>query len=290
MYINHYTNIFELLRPNVYSNNKINLSADSAFIKNLPKLKAKIDYDLLEYFYKKKIKNSIFDDNELFEQRLILLNQIKQSISTNDFDLLSKFSKQLSEILDLIRIKEVLNFKKNEFFYFPATLCFRGRTYFLSSVSFTLYKEFRSCLYTDDYENDYQVPFHPLNKQINDILVPHLPKLSLLKNYSFFNKPVEIQISVCWVLLSVAEINKKKLGAEVRLERFLDFAIEILNNPLDQNFNDLYDDLKFQSLKKILDEVENDIYVQRLISKDATASCFQHLIKILGKNSNESLQ
>jgi hypothetical protein len=38
----------------------------------------------------------------------------------------------------------------------------------------------------------------------------------------------------------------------------------------------------------MIDEISKKIYIKRLISKDATASCFQHLIKILGSLSEEA--
>jgi hypothetical protein len=48
--------------------------------------------------------------------------------------------------------------------------------------------------------------------------------------------------------------------------------------------------MKMKYYIKILKEMENGIYKKRLISKDATASVFQHLIKILGSKDENSLK
>jgi hypothetical protein len=48
--------------------------------------------------------------------------------------------------------------------------------------------------------------------------------------------------------------------------------------------------MKMDYYTKIIKEIENKIYKKRLISKDATASVFQHLIKILGPKDDNSLK
>jgi hypothetical protein len=40
----------------------------------------------------------------------------------------------------------------------------------------------------------------------------------------------------------------------------------------------------------ILKEIQNDIFLKRYVSKDATASCYQHLILCLGPKNSESLK
>jgi hypothetical protein len=42
------------------------------------------------------------------------------------------------------------------------------------------------------------------------------------------------------------------------------------------------DRMKLDYYIYILDEINNHIYIKRLISKDATASVFQHIVKSLG--------
>jgi hypothetical protein len=91
-------------------------------------------------------------------------------------------------------------------------------------------------------------------------------------------------------MISISEIEKKNLGSKISVLNFLDNAINVLNLKKTTNELDEYDDLKLKSLIKTLDEIQKDIYTKRLISKDATASVFQHLIKSLGSDTEESLK
>jgi hypothetical protein len=90
-------------------------------------------------------------------------------------------------------------------------------------------------------------------------------------------------------MISVSEIEKKKLGSKVSIIDFLNNAINILNSEKTISKIDEYDDLKLKSLIKSLNEIEKGVYIKRLISKDATASVFQHLIKTLGNINENSL-
>ncbi len=289
IFINHYTNVFEVLRRNIHSGEAVKIDVNSDFFKNVLNVRAKIDYESLEYFFNKKLKNLLYDKNLLHNYYWKVLDNLKDSIKENDDYAVKILSKKMSELLDLLRIFEILKEKKNCFFYFPILLCFRGRAYFTSSVSFTFYKELRYCLYEDNYPKDFTLPSHPLNDKIEKILSNYHYKLEYLKFFSFNEKNNNIKNSILWIIISIAEINKKKIGAEITIDSFLDYGIKVLNEEIILENLDEYDDLKLYSLKKILKEVNTDKYVKRLISKDATASCFQHLIKILGHETIDSL-
>jgi hypothetical protein len=56
------------------------------------------------------------------------------------------------------------------------------------------------------------------------------------------------------------------------------------------NFNNIQDYIEFTYYIMIIEEIEKNIYIKRPISKDATASVFQHLIKILGYKNEKSLE
>lgn len=288
-YINHFTNIFELFKPNIFSESIINLDMSSNFISNLFNIKAKIDYDLLNKFFKYKIEKTTFNIENIEEQKKIILKELRIAIKFENRNNIVDFSKKLSEINDILRIKYILDNKNNNFFYFPALLCFRGRTYYLSSISFTSYKEFRYCLFSDNYENTTS-PFHPYNIKIENELNKYTDFLNKINDYNFNNKPTNIKHSILWILISLAEINKSKIGSIVKIETFINLGIQILNKEVIlKNLNE-YDLLKIDSLKKILHEINNDIFIMRYVSKDATASCFQHLMKILGYSELSALK
>lgn len=290
LYIDHFTNIFELLKENIYSGEKINININSDFFKNLLLIRAKIDYNFLNFFFEIKLKKLKYFKENLKEDYNLLINYIKKAIKDDDEKSLSIYSQKLSEILDLIRINEIIKRGKDVFYYFPAGLCFRGRTYFSSSISFTFYKEIRCCLFVGTYENNFELPFHPLNKKIKDKLNEFTYKLENLKNFNFTKKNDLIKHSILWILISIAEIKKSQLGQIVSIEKFLNYSIKVLNNEIDITFSDEYDEFKFYTLKQTLIEIDKNIYIKRLISKDATASCFQHLIKILGHDEIQSLK
>jgi hypothetical protein len=68
---------------------------------------------------------------------------------------------------------------------------------------------------------------------------------------------------------------------------FIEKGIEIVETK--EICKDIYDNIKIKYLVKILREIERDVYIKRLVSKDATASCYQHLIKAVGPKNEEGL-
>ena len=145
-------------------------------------------------------------------------------------------------------------------------------------------------MYIGEYSDDFKQKNHPLNNKIEEVLADYTYRLDELKFYRFSDKSNEIKYSIIWIIISIAEINKKNLGSEISIDEFLTYGIKVLNNEISLQNLDEYDDLKLYSLKKILNEINENKYIRRLISKDATASCFQHLIKILGYSEEDSLK
>jgi hypothetical protein len=86
-----------------------------------------------------------------------------------------------------------------------------------------------------------------------------------------------INQSFIWLLISLAEINKKKLGKSVHIENFIEEGIYIyLNTENKINITELEDSIKIDYLCMIIDQIKSNVHVKWLISKDATASCYQH--------------
>jgi hypothetical protein len=91
-------------------------------------------------------------------------------------------------------------------------------------------------------------------------------------------------------LISIGEIYKNEIGEQVKMEDFIKKAIKKIENKEKNNNLDYEKKMKMDYYTKIIKEIENKIYKKRLISKDATASVFQHLIKILGPKDDNSLK
>lgn len=289
IYINHYTNIFEIFKENIYSSKNIKMEINTKFFENILNIKAKIDYELLEYHFNNLLKKLKIKKEKINEYYMIMLKEYKKLIKLKDNNSISECSKKISQLLNLIRLNEILKEKNEDFFYFPPIICFRGRTYFNSSISFTFYREFRYCLYLGYYDNDYKEPYHPLNKKWEKLLENYTKKINKINKFDLNNKNLDEKIAIIWVLISIAEIDKKKLGDKIKIEDFIEHGINILNENIELENLDEFDNLKIKSLIKILEEInEGGERKIRLVSKDATASCFQHLIKILGPREEES--
>jgi hypothetical protein len=81
-------------------------------------------------------------------------------------------------------------------------------------------------------------------------------------------------------------LNKAKIGKEVKIDQFIKEGIKIFKKENLIEY-DIFDRIKIKYLKNILEEINNNIYIKWLVSKDATASVYQHLIKACGyKNEN----
>jgi len=90
-----------------------------------------------------------------------------------------------------------------------------------------------------------------------------------------------LKIAVIFMLISISENIKTKLGKEIHLRDFIIAAIEIINNYEPEKYS--YEkQIKIEYIYHILNEIKNKIYIKHLISKDATASVYQHLVKALG--------
>jgi hypothetical protein len=79
--------------------------------------------------------------------------------------------------MDLIRISEILKSDRDVLYYFPMIFCFRGRTYYTSSISFTFYKEIRYCLHKGFYSENEICENHPLNVEVNEVIDKHIYKI-----------------------------------------------------------------------------------------------------------------
>jgi hypothetical protein len=195
IYIDHFINIFELIKKNNFNSNKIILEKNSIFLENVLKIKAKIDYQLLEKFLKYKLKKHQFYEENLYDYQKKIIIEVKKAVKIDDTLNIIDFSKKLNEINDIIRISEIIKNKKNSYFYFPPLMCFRGRTHYTSSISFTLYKEFRYCLHGEAYTN-FNKSYHPLNEKIENELSKHIHFLDKLKNFNFSKENINIKFSI----------------------------------------------------------------------------------------------
>jgi hypothetical protein len=79
--------------------------------------------------------------------------------------------------------------------------------------------------------------------------------------------------------------NKKFI---IKDEEFFKNGISSLINDL--NIEEIKKKIELNYYKKVLLEINNRIYKKRPIFKDATASVFQHLVKLCGYKNEDSLK
>ena len=87
----------------------------------------------------------------------------------------------------------------------------------------------------------------------------------------------------------MGEIFKENIGDKIKIEEFIDFSIKKINN-LEETIKNIKKEKKNDLLFHIemLKEIKYKGKTNKLISKDATASVYQHLVKILGGKNDDS--
>ena len=286
----HYSISWELFIPNDNNNNVFALAKDEV-LKIMSKLYTNIDFkhykEIVEIYYKNHLlkQETVEKDYEKF------LNEYRLAIKQNNKNLIINLSKKLSIYQKAIELKDILEieFKENENFFLPWNYDFRGRTYFLSDISFTFNKEFRWCMYQGCYfkVEDFKPKWHPYNNRINKLLDSQIELMNNLDLKIYNKESVHVMHSIIWLLISLGEINKAKIGRQIHISEFIKEGIDIFNNyeKIEAKLN--YEEkIKAYSLIKAIKEYKDDINIKpikkRLISKDAPASVFQHLILNFG--------
>lgn len=295
LFAEHYSFSLDLLIPNSESGAVFELN-NNEILKEMLLLKTNIDFDLLKEMFLEFLKCNELRENELQKEYLSFIQAYKQAISAGNNNLISEIGKKLSIYQKanelLLILKE--NFPKETNFYLPWKYDFRGRTYFFSEISLTFNKEFRWCMYTGYYKNETDLipKWHYFNEKQYKILNQMLNEIANLK-IDIKNKSIYVKYALINILICLAEVNKIKLGGIVHIREFVKEGIKIFNNPNIENFK--YEDrLKIKALCQIIKEFQFDfnkgLHKKRLISKDAPASVFQHLVLNFGWKDKDMLK
>lgn len=292
IYSDHYSSITSIFKQNNYSNAIFGISKNSKLIDKLCQTWAYLDKNKLLYVYNETLADNNLISEELEVEYNIINVELSNAINNKNMYYTSELSKKLSIYENVIKIKKILNLNLNEIkLYFPFKFDFRGRLYYLSDISITFYNEFRYCLHKGKYENlNIKEETYGI-ESLNNELDSYIYMLNELNNYDFKNKKIQIKRSILWILISIAEPFKSEIGEKISTKEFLEKGIYVVKNykNIEKNIN-LEKKIKIKYLIDILNEINNDVYIKWFVSKDATASCFQHLIKILGGKNNLSLQ
>jgi len=285
----------------VYAINKISKITGNKFkiqkdeiLDRLINIKFKIDKKMLNIILKEYIKeNDLENIKDMEIEYYNTNNELKKAIKEKDTSLLSKISKTISILYKALIFEKILNNNYDEYFYLPFILDFRGRIYNITSLSPTFCTELRYCISYGEYDN------YETKKTDNDEINNNINKLEkILENLTKYadefknltnikNDKRKIKIAVIWILISISEIYKYELGEKIKVDDMIKTSIKIVNNNTyyiekEKNYEKK---IKLMHLIYILEEINSQKYVKRTVSKDATASVYQHLFKTLGSDT-----
>lgn len=297
IYSNHYSEVYCIFRKNSESGAIFETQDDSS-ISKLCQENYYLDINLLEILFLKMLKklNIRLEDIEINHNRLI--KKLKNCKNTNELEIKS-LSQTLSNYNTLYLIKKLLDLKSNlktNFIkiYLPFLFDFRSRFYYLSDLSPTFNKIFRYCLHFGEYET-FTTREHFLLSNVNEIIDKKIYFLDMLKKQNLSNKELSIKRACIWYLISIGEVFKTTYPDQVEngvhIDNFIKKGVDVLNIGSD-SFKDLDKDdyMKIIFTEYVMNEISSGLLIKRPISKDATASCFQHSIKLLGFSSENALK
>lgn len=270
LYIDHFINIIDICKINDSSGYFIKLYND-VIIKKIIKSSIIVDWDLYIELLNITIKNIGYENIET------CLNKFQEIIEKKEY----KKDKNLYEKLDWIiaHYNFYKKYSKYEYIYFSFSFDFRGRLYADHICSYTNSKILRNCIISKyiDY-----------NKHISNIDKSKTEKI--LSNYTHLinnNISNDIKLLLIWVLISIGKLFKDKNKKKISINEFITIGINNLNNNNPNlKLDEIYEYVKYIKIyNEILENKTNKLYT---ITKDATASGIQHLIRILGEKNEKS--
>ena len=284
----------------IYKINKISgktgtqfILGNRVFIEEVNKIKLVIDIKWMTHLFNNYCLENKINKENIQDVYMKYREELRKLISEKNKTASSEISKKISiQHKALIFEKLIEKIKEeNNFFYLPYLIDFRGRTYKLSSISPTFFKEIRECLsFSNKEEKKIEKDIRNLENKIDSIILKYESKLENIEHYyNLKNLEKKKKISVIWVIISIGEIFKEKIGAKISIEQFIDYAIEKINN-YGKNIESIEKEKKNKFIYhlEIIKEMDSTGYTKKLLSKDATASVYQHLVKILGGKDTDS--
>lgn len=284
LYNTTFWSLKKIFKENLKSGEKFNL-ANKDIINNLCNNYFYIDLDNLKEIYTIFLKENNLNSYNIKEYYKDLIKEY----SNNVFNIKksSIISKKISLCLKCFIFENILkNYEKNIKYYIPFIIDFRGRKYDLSDISPTFFSELRYCLHLGEYDLEKDIKEHFLKNKINKILINYVYLLD--KNIKSDDDLKNI--AYIWLLISLSEPFKNKIGSKIHIKQFIEKGLEIFNNKNIINDLDYDDKIKCLYIIKIIEELKKNILIKRLVPKDATASVFQHLVKCLGDYDENSFK
>jgi hypothetical protein len=284
LYNDSFWSLKKIFKENLKSGERFHLG-DKDLINKLCNNYFYIDLDNLTEIYYIFLNENKINRKDIKEDYKKLIEEYSINIfNKNKSGLISK---KISIYLKCFIFENIIkNYKNNVKYFIPFIIDFRGRKYDLTDISPTFFTELRYCLHLGEYDMYKDLKNHFLKEKIDNIMLQYC----YLIDKKFKSDDKLKNISFIWLLISLAEPFKNKMGSKVSIEKFIKKGLEILDDHKMIELLEYDDKIKCIYIKKILNELINNIFIKRLIPKDATASVFQHLVKCLGEFDDNSLK
>ena len=287
----HYSKIIHLYRENWYSGEKFHLKEDK-YINKILNLKLYINKNFMKKILNKiELKENIKTEDleNLIKKESINLKKIfnKDIILEKDLDEIRKIQKKTNKLIDLIRIKKIIDWVDIEYLYLPIFFDFRGRSYFDDYISPTFSKLTRLSFFYGYYE---KVDLDSVNIDLIEPYMNKYIKTTIMDVSKKFNIPYENYAisTIFWVLIGIGKNLIKKNKTKTPLEDFIREGSCYVLNDIKKELQ-LKDEMEVIHYLDIIESLNKEKIKKRVILKDATASVIQNLIKILGPKDQDSL-
>lgn len=287
---NTFYSINEINKINFRSNKRFIIKEKSNVIKKLLNYSVMIDKILLKENLKLYCEENKIEMKNIEENYREIIKNLKKILEEEDTTAYKETCKIMSKYQKALIFKKILEDEREEIvYYIPFLFDFRGRIYKMSGLSPTFLKEIRYCLYLGYYDKK-EINSEKLN-EVDKIIINYTKIIDENEYFKKFkNEKMKIKIAIIWILISIGEVYKNEMKEEITIEDFINKSINKIEKGEIYNKMKYENNMKIKYYMKILDEIENNIYKKRLISKDATASVFQHLVKVLGPKDENSLK
>lgn len=257
----------------------------------------KIQEDVVEHAENENLSNYYFLLSFLLKfntegEKGIKLHTIWKDIQTATFENKKKYS-QVSKMLHNYNVLLLEKFFENKHMgenkniqvFFMFFFDFRGRFYHDSVISPTSNK-FCRLVYNYGIVAKKDINFSP--NVISLYIKKYYTKINEVRLlFGISEDSPFIYDSLFWIMISIGKIGADKSNKKISIDNFLETCLNLLKNDA------LKDDLDFAEFNyyvSIIKSLKDDKILKRCLIKDATASFFQNLVRILGENSETTLE
>ncbi len=260
---------------------------NKAIISKLCNRKINIDLELLKEINKEYCSYNNIELDKVEESYIELLENHSELMKEKDEEAVKKSSEKISLYQKAMIFNHIIDSDIN-YCYSPIILDFRGRVYKTSAFSITFIKELRLCIHFGEYEENFFNNY--VEGESDKILNDFLYMLQEMKDWDKIKeKNIVIKRSIIWCLVDLAQNFKSRMGKEITIDKFIKKGIEVYDSQyLDSDYEIK---IKLISTFKIINMlINNKIILKRLISKDATGSVYQQLVKLLNPKTPDYLK